>query len=95
MSLMYFARLPCFYAGHGPGFSVPSASLYCRGAADVSISIDSNHSMMTTGEISKGQLDLAIGYQYKVTKGVIFETLFNEKVIMVTSMSGVDRWRLI
>lgn len=64
-----------------------------KNAADVSISIDSNHSMMATGEISKGLLDLAIGYQYKVTKGVIFETLFNEKVILVTSMDDVNRWR--
>ena len=64
-----------------------------KNAADVSISIDSNHSMMATGEISKGQLDLAIGYQYKVSKGVIFETLFHEKVILVTSMEDVSRWR--
>ena len=64
-----------------------------QNAPDVSISIDSNHSMMATGEISKGQLDLAIGYQYKVTKGVIFETLFHEKVFLVTSMQDPSRWR--
>ena len=64
-----------------------------QNAPDVSISIDSNHSMMATGEISRGQLDLAIGYQYKVTKGVVFETLFHEKVILVTSMKDSKRWR--
>ncbi|MEM7563727.1 MAG: LysR family transcriptional regulator [Pseudomonadota bacterium] len=60
---------------------------------DVSISIDSNHSMMATQEISKGQLDLAIGYQYKYTTGVVFEQLFHEKVILVTSMPDPDRWQ--
>ena len=64
-----------------------------QNAPDVSINIDSNHSMMATGEISKGQLDLAIGYQYKVAKGVVFETLFHEKVILVTSMSDPQQWR--
>ena len=61
--------------------------------ADVSISIDSNHSMMATREISRGQIDLAIGYQYKYTTGVVFEQLFHEKVILVTSMTDSHRWQ--
>jgi len=64
-----------------------------QNASDVSISIDSNHSMMAAGEISKGQLDLAIGYQYRFTQGVVFETLFHERVVLVTSMADADRWR--
>ena len=60
---------------------------------DVSISIDSSPSLIAAKDISNGLLDLAVGYQYTVTSGVIFEPLFVEKLILVTSMSNVEQWR--
>ena len=62
-------------------------------APDVSLSIDSNYSMVAVKEISSGLLDLAVGYQYKVVSGVVFETLFTEKLILVTSFKTTDLWR--
>lgn len=62
-------------------------------APDVSLSIDSNHSMVAAKEISSGLLDLAVGYQYKIVRGVVFETLFIEKLILVTSFEATDQWR--
>lgn len=52
---------------------------------DVSISIDCGYSMIATKEIANGQLDLAVGYQYQVTNGVIFEPLFTERLVLVTT----------
>jgi DNA-binding transcriptional LysR family regulator len=54
-------------------------------AADVSISIDSSPSTVAARDISSGLLDLAVGYQYQNARGVVFETLFNERLILVTS----------
>jgi DNA-binding transcriptional LysR family regulator len=62
-------------------------------APDVSLSIDSSHAMVAAKEISSGLLDLAVGYQYRVTNGVIFETLFTEKLLLVTSMDTGADWR--
>ena len=60
---------------------------------DVSISIDCGYSMIATKEIANGQLDLAVGYQYQVTNGVIFEPLFTERLVLVTSYEDVVDWR--
>lgn len=62
-------------------------------APDVSLTIDSNHSMVAAKEISSGLLDLAVGYQSKVVSGVVFENLFTEKLILVTSFKTIDQWR--
>jgi len=60
---------------------------------DVSITIDSSPSIVAAKDISNGLLDLAVGYQYTVTRGVIFEPLFIEKLVLVTSMADVKQWR--
>ena len=60
---------------------------------DVSISIDSSPSTVAAKDISNGLLDLAVGYQYTVTRGVVFEPLFVEKLVLVTSMADVKQWR--
>ena len=60
---------------------------------DVSISIDCGYSMIATKEIANGQLDLAVGYQYQVTNGVIFEPLFTERLVLVTSYEDIVDWR--
>jgi len=60
---------------------------------DVSLSIDCGYSMIATREIANGQLDLAVGYQYQVTNGVIFEPLFTERLVLVTSFEDVADWR--
>lgn len=62
-------------------------------APDVSISIDSSPSMLAAKDIGNGLLDLAVGYQYSVTRGVVFEPLFDERLILVTSMDDISRWR--
>ena len=62
-------------------------------AADVSISIDSGPSTVASSEISNGLLDLAVGYQYQVSKGVVFEPLFNETLVLVTSWPKGRDWR--
>lgn len=62
-------------------------------AADVSISIDSSPSMSAASAIRNGLIDLAIGYQSRVTNGVTFEQLFNERLIMVTSHKSVKNWK--
>jgi DNA-binding transcriptional LysR family regulator len=62
-------------------------------APDVSLTIDSNYSMIAAKEISSGLLDLAVGYQYKILSGVVFETLFTEKLILVTSFETTEQWR--
>ena len=64
-----------------------------REAPDVSLSVDCGYSMIATKEIANGQLDLAVGYQYQVTNGVIFEPLFTERLVLVTSYENVDDWR--
>ena len=75
------------------GFSLDWVEWMKQRAPDVSLSIDSSHSMIATKEISSGLLDLAVGYQHKVTGGIIFETLFTEKLILVTSMNNSAKWR--
>ena len=62
-------------------------------APDVSLSIDCGYSMTATKDIANGQLDLAVGYQYQVTNGVIFEPLFTESLVLVTSYEDVADWR--
>ena len=62
-------------------------------AADVSISIDIGPSAIAASEISNGLLDLAVGYQYQLSKGVVFEPLFNETLILVTSWPQGGNWR--
>ena len=62
-------------------------------ASDVSISIDSGPSTSAAREISNGLLDLAVGYQYQVSKGVVFEPLFNETLVLVTSWPTGRDWR--
>ena len=62
-------------------------------APDISLTIDSSYSMIAAKEISTGLLDLAVGYQYKITSGVVFETLFTEKLILVTSFKSAEQWR--
>ena len=62
-------------------------------AQDVSITIDSSPAATAAGEISAGLLDLAVGYQYRVTSGVVFEHLFNERLVLVTSMPMIENWR--
>jgi DNA-binding transcriptional LysR family regulator len=63
-------------------------------AADISISIDSGPSVVAARQINGGLLDMAVGYQYQMTKGVVFETLFNERLILVTSFPDPKDWRL-
>lgn len=62
-------------------------------APDVSITVDSSPSLLAAKDIGNGLIDLAVGYQYSVTRGVIFEPLFDERLILVTSMDDVNRWR--
>ena len=62
-------------------------------APDVSISIDSNPSEIAVKEIGNGLLDLAVGYQYFATSGVVFEPLFTERLVLVTSFDNPDDWR--
>ena len=60
---------------------------------DVSISIDCSHSKEAATAMSSGLLDIAVGYQYRNAKGVVFETLFNERLILVTSWPEQHDWR--
>ncbi|MFT5111742.1 MAG: DNA-binding transcriptional LysR family regulator [Parasphingorhabdus sp.] len=62
-------------------------------APDVSISIDCSHSKEAAREMSSGLLDIAVGYQFRNAKGVVFETLFNERLILVTSWPEHQNWR--
>ena len=50
--------------------------------------------MIVTREISSELLDIAVGYQYRVTKGVVFETLLNERQLLVTSGPRQRDWRV-
>jgi len=75
------------------GFAFEWVDWMKQHAPDVSISIDSSHSMIAAKEISQGLLDIAVGYQYRITKGVVFERLFNERLILVTSWPDQDNWR--
>jgi hypothetical protein len=59
-------------------------------APDVSLTIDSNYSMIAAKEISSGLLDLGVGYQYKIVSSVVFETLFTEKLTLVTSFETTE-----
>ena len=62
-------------------------------APEVSLTIDSNFSTFAAQEISSGLLDLAVGYQYKAVSGVVFEPLFTERLILVTSYPDAEDWR--
>ena len=64
-----------------------------RQAEDVSVGIDSGPSMVAAERISQGLLDIAVGYQYQMTRGVVFEKLFNETLILVTSFVDPADWR--
>jgi DNA-binding transcriptional LysR family regulator len=75
------------------GFSLDWVDWMQKQAGDVSISIDSSHSMIAAREISNGLLDIAVGYQYRTTKGVVFEPLFNERLILATSWPDQHNWR--
>ena len=44
-------------------------------------------------QIDSGLLDLALGYQYKAVSGVVFEPLFTERLILVTSFADAEDWR--
>ena len=48
--------------------------------------------MIATKKISSGLLDIAVGHQYRVTKRVVFETLFNERLVLVTSWPRQSDW---
>ena len=75
------------------GFALDWIDWMKRHATDVSISIDSGPSTTAASEISNGLLDFAVGYQYQVSKGVVFEPLFNETLILVTSWPPGKEWR--
>ena len=75
------------------GFALDWVDWMKQHATDVSISIDSGPSAIAAREISNGLLDLAVGYQYQVGKGVVFEPLFNETLILVTSWPAGKDWR--
>lgn len=62
-------------------------------ASDISISIDSNPSLIAAGQIRNGLIDLAIGYQHRVTSGVVFEPLFSERLVLVTSHTDTKNWQ--
>jgi len=64
-----------------------------RQVPDVSLSIDSGYSTIAARDIASGLLDLAVGYQYQATSGVVFEPLFDERLVLVTSYEDVERWR--
>jgi DNA-binding transcriptional LysR family regulator len=75
------------------GFALDWVDWMKRSAADVSISIDCSHSTEAAKEMSSGLLDLAVGYQYRNARGVVFESLFNERLILVTSCPPECDWR--
>ncbi len=75
------------------GFALDWVDWMKTNAPDVSITIDCSSAPTAAGEISAGLLDLAVGYQYRVTNGVVFEHLFNERLVLVTSMPRVENWR--
>ncbi len=75
------------------GFALSWIDWMKQHASDVSISIDSGPSTSAAREISNGLLDLAVGYQYQVSKGVVFEPLFNETLVLVTSWPTGRDWR--
>ena len=75
------------------GFALDWLDWMQQHTPDVSLSIDSGYSGAAARDIANGLLDLAVGYQYQVTNGVIFEALFEERLILVTSHEDVARWR--
>lgn len=75
------------------GFALDWVDWMKTAAPDVSITVDSSPAATAAGEISAGLLDLAVGYQYRVTSGVVFEHLFNERLVLVSSMPRVENWR--
>jgi DNA-binding transcriptional LysR family regulator len=75
------------------GFALDWMDWMQRQAPDVSLSIDSGYSTIAARDIASGLLDLALGYQYQVTSGVVFEPLFDERLVLVTSHEDVERWR--
>jgi DNA-binding transcriptional LysR family regulator len=75
------------------GFSLDWLDWMQQHTPDVSLSIDSGYAGTAARDIANGLLDLAVGYQYQVTNGVIFEPLFDERLILVTSQDDMERWR--
>ena len=75
------------------GFALDWVDWMKQAAPDVSISIDSSYSKEAAREMSAGLLDIAVGYQYRNARGVVFETLFNERLILVTSCAEAQSWR--
>ncbi len=75
------------------GFTLDWRDWMGRHAADVSLTIDSSPSTIAAREIGNGLLDLAVGYQYRVTSGGVVEPLFEEHLVLVTSHAEVERWR--
>ena len=75
------------------GFTLDWLDWMKQQAPDVSLSIDSGYAGTAASDISNGLLDLAVGYQFQVIRGVVFEPLFDERLILVTSHDDVTRWR--
>ncbi len=75
------------------GFALDWVDWMKQAAPDVSISIDSSYSKEAAKVMSAGLLDIAVGYQYRNARGVVFETLFNERLVLVTSCPDPQDWR--
>jgi len=75
------------------GFALDWVDWMKQAAPDVSISIDSSYSKEAAKEMSAGLLDIAVGYQNHNARGVVFEALFHERLILVTSCREAGNWR--
>lgn len=75
------------------GFSLDWVDWMKANAPEVSLTLDSSFSTFAAKEIGSGLLDLAVGYQYKTVSGVVFEPLFTERLILVTSFPNAEDWR--
>lgn len=75
------------------GFALDWVDWMKQAAPDVSISIDSSYSKEAAREMRSGLLDIAVGYQYRNARGVVFETLFTERLVLVTSCPEPKDWR--
>ena len=62
-------------------------------APEISISLDSSHSLAAAELIIKDELDFAIGYQAQAMTGVHFEKLFDEVLVLATSVTLDTNWR--
>lgn len=62
-------------------------------APQISLSIDSGYSEHASGYIASGVLDMAIGYQERRTPGIVFEQLFKERLVLVTSFARTSQWK--